>query len=261
MKNNTKGSFSSIWTSIYFTGWKTRTDSAAIFFGVSIRSSLNSKSSFFSSIGKENFSTCCTEGMVEIPFHDFPLLSLTPSLSSSILNENRMMDSDLTEACTLSPSFLLLSPGSAESWMTSISLASLASSLRHLSSFSPYRRRARVSQQQQLTNNRRTRVMVGCQPPKTEWRQNGCSLSLFKRQCSEETHCVYSSRGRWRHHHSLSCGPQSWGSTWLPPKHGATDQYIMQIVLLPPQANRENKEIPLSSYSDTPRACFCFVPY
>jgi hypothetical protein len=35
----------------------------------------------------------------------------------------------------------------------------------------------------------------------------------------------------------------------------------MQIVLLSPQANRENKEIPLSSCSDTARACFCSVPH
>ncbi len=109
--------------------------------------------------------------------------------------------------------------------------------------------------------SRWTREMAGCQPPKTELGQNGCSPSLFKRQCSEETHCAYSSRGRWRQHHSLSCGPQSWGTTWLSPNNGATDQCIIQIVLLPPQTNSENKEIPLSPCSDTARACYCFVPY
>jgi hypothetical protein len=59
------------------------------------------KSSFFSWTDKEKFCTYCTERTVEIPSYDhwvFSRRGLAPFASSSILNENRMMDSNLTEA-------------------------------------------------------------------------------------------------------------------------------------------------------------------
>jgi hypothetical protein len=60
---------------------------------------------------------------------------LAPFASSSILNENRMMDSDLTEAYFIWHD--LLATGSAESGISFNNLASGASPLWPISAFSP----------------------------------------------------------------------------------------------------------------------------